>query len=358
MPMMAGPSRPPAISPLSTASPSPSGPAVSPACGSALPPRAAWPRDRQTRRWDHHVVRACRAADRGRCRFARRRRHRRPARPRLFAGLRHRRRRSRQPPRRLVARCAANGRRRRGPRLVGTGATLLAAAWPAGERLPRSSSSAARPTSTGWRRSAPPCRRTAPPKPLYLSAPDAQPLDSATRPADDRISPPTVRPRHGRRLATPARATPAPSPRCTLPHSTAAGARTKSRGAARRAHGAGHSRLWRASSWASSCRAAPATKRRSCPSRWRIACRGRGLARNFCIASAAACRRWRRAVFLEVDETNRPALRLYRRAGFREVGRRPNYYPSRARHRQPPPWCYAAISADRRRCDEKDRESL
>jgi len=34
-----------------------------------------------------------------------------------------------------------------------------------------------------------------------------------------------------------------------------------------------------------------------------------------------------RTVFLEVDEGNEPALRLYRRAGFRQVGRRPNYYP-------------------------------
>jgi ribosomal-protein-alanine N-acetyltransferase len=33
-----------------------------------------------------------------------------------------------------------------------------------------------------------------------------------------------------------------------------------------------------------------------------------------------------RAVFLEVDETNAPARRLYDRAGFREVGRRPGYY--------------------------------
>ncbi len=34
-----------------------------------------------------------------------------------------------------------------------------------------------------------------------------------------------------------------------------------------------------------------------------------------------------RTVFLEVDENNEPALRLYHRAGFREVSRRPNYYP-------------------------------
>jgi ribosomal-protein-alanine N-acetyltransferase len=32
-------------------------------------------------------------------------------------------------------------------------------------------------------------------------------------------------------------------------------------------------------------------------------------------------------IFLEVGETNDPAARLYARAGFREVSRRPNYYP-------------------------------
>jgi ribosomal-protein-alanine N-acetyltransferase len=32
------------------------------------------------------------------------------------------------------------------------------------------------------------------------------------------------------------------------------------------------------------------------------------------------------ALFLEVDETNLPALHLYRRLGFREVGKRPGYY--------------------------------
>jgi [ribosomal protein S18]-alanine N-acetyltransferase len=34
------------------------------------------------------------------------------------------------------------------------------------------------------------------------------------------------------------------------------------------------------------------------------------------------------ALFLEVDETNVPALSLYRRLGFRQVGARPNYYKS------------------------------
>jgi ribosomal-protein-alanine N-acetyltransferase len=33
-----------------------------------------------------------------------------------------------------------------------------------------------------------------------------------------------------------------------------------------------------------------------------------------------------RAVFLDVDENNAAARALYRRAGFREVGRRPGYY--------------------------------
>ena len=33
-----------------------------------------------------------------------------------------------------------------------------------------------------------------------------------------------------------------------------------------------------------------------------------------------------RSVFLEVEEGNEPALRLYRRAGFRQVGRREGYY--------------------------------
>ncbi|HVG52476.1 MAG TPA: ribosomal protein S18-alanine N-acetyltransferase [Xanthobacteraceae bacterium] len=33
-----------------------------------------------------------------------------------------------------------------------------------------------------------------------------------------------------------------------------------------------------------------------------------------------------RTVFLEVDENNEPARKLYRRAGFHEVGRREGYY--------------------------------
>jgi [ribosomal protein S18]-alanine N-acetyltransferase len=55
--------------------------------------------------------------------------------------------------------------------------------------------------------------------------------------------------------------------------------------------------------------------------------RGRGLARALLdlhlrrLAGLGA-----RAVFLEVDEGNEPARRLYRRGGFREVRRREGYY--------------------------------
>jgi ribosomal-protein-alanine N-acetyltransferase len=55
--------------------------------------------------------------------------------------------------------------------------------------------------------------------------------------------------------------------------------------------------------------------------------RGRGVARALLglhlrrLAGLGA-----QAVFLEVDEDNEPARRLYARAGFREVGRRPGYY--------------------------------
>lgn len=55
--------------------------------------------------------------------------------------------------------------------------------------------------------------------------------------------------------------------------------------------------------------------------------RGRGLARDLLtlhlrrLAGLGV-----RIVFLEVDENNRPAIRLYDRAGFYEISRRPNYY--------------------------------
>ena len=55
---------------------------------------------------------------------------------------------------------------------------------------------------------------------------------------------------------------------------------------------------------------------------------GRGLARQLLtlhLGRLAAL--GVKALFLEVDENNAPAIALYRGTGFREVGRRPNYYP-------------------------------
>lgn len=55
---------------------------------------------------------------------------------------------------------------------------------------------------------------------------------------------------------------------------------------------------------------------------------GRGLGRQLLsrhLGRLAA--RGARRVFLEVDEGNQAAIRLYTRAGFAQVGRRPAYYP-------------------------------
>jgi ribosomal-protein-alanine N-acetyltransferase len=55
---------------------------------------------------------------------------------------------------------------------------------------------------------------------------------------------------------------------------------------------------------------------------------GRGLARQLLILHLRRLAALgTRTVFLEVDERNKPAISLYMRAGFREVARRPNYYP-------------------------------
>ena len=56
--------------------------------------------------------------------------------------------------------------------------------------------------------------------------------------------------------------------------------------------------------------------------------RGRGLSRRMLdLHLRRLAGLGTRAVFLEVDEDNVPARRLYARAGFREVGRRAGYYP-------------------------------
>ena len=63
--------------------------------------------------------------------------------------------------------------------------------------------------------------------------------------------------------------------------------------------------------------------------------RGKGLARqmlNLHLRRLAGL--GTRVVFLEVNEGNVPATRLYQRAGFRAVGRREGYYPERNEKRR------------------------
>ena len=57
------------------------------------------------------------------------------------------------------------------------------------------------------------------------------------------------------------------------------------------------------------------------------AARGQGLATTLLGRHLAnLARKGAASVLLEVDDANRPALALYRRFGFRQVGRRPAYY--------------------------------
>ncbi|HEY0223049.1 MAG TPA: tRNA (adenosine(37)-N6)-threonylcarbamoyltransferase complex dimerization subunit type 1 TsaB [Pseudolabrys sp.] len=66
------------------------------------------------------------------------------------------------------------------PRLIGTAAKMLAAAWPAGERAPASVEQRQAP-DIGWvaRLGAAAVEASSPPKPLYLREPDAQPQNAA-----------------------------------------------------------------------------------------------------------------------------------------------------------------------------------
>jgi len=79
-------------------------------------------------------------------------------------------------PLREALRVAATG----APRLIGTAAAMLAAAWPAGERAP-SLVDARRAPDIDWvaRLGAAAEETGVPPKPLYLRAPDAQPQKAA-----------------------------------------------------------------------------------------------------------------------------------------------------------------------------------
>jgi len=66
------------------------------------------------------------------------------------------------------------------PRLIGTAAKMLAAAWPAGERAPTSVEQRQAP-DIDWvaRLGAAAVEASSPPKPFYLRAPDAQPQNAA-----------------------------------------------------------------------------------------------------------------------------------------------------------------------------------
>ena len=66
------------------------------------------------------------------------------------------------------------------PRLTGTAATVLAAAWPKGERPPSKVDQRSAP-DIDWvaRLGAAADEKAAPPKPLYLRAPDAQPQNAS-----------------------------------------------------------------------------------------------------------------------------------------------------------------------------------
>lgn len=79
-------------------------------------------------------------------------------------------------PLREALRVAATG----APRLIGTAANMLAAAWPGGELLPSLVEQRQAP-DIDWvaRLGAAALETTSPPKPLYLRAPDAQPQNAA-----------------------------------------------------------------------------------------------------------------------------------------------------------------------------------
>jgi tRNA threonylcarbamoyl adenosine modification protein YeaZ len=79
-------------------------------------------------------------------------------------------------PLREALRAAAGG----GPRLTGTAAAMLAAAWPKGERPPSQVDQRSAP-DIDWvaRLGAAADEKAAPPKPLYLRAPDAQPQNAS-----------------------------------------------------------------------------------------------------------------------------------------------------------------------------------
>ena len=78
---------------------------------------------------------------------------------------------------------AARAAAANGPvRIVGTGATMLASAWPSGQPAPALVEDRRAPDIVWVGRLAVAANHTSEPKPLYLRAPDAQPQDAARLP--------------------------------------------------------------------------------------------------------------------------------------------------------------------------------
>ncbi len=121
-----------------------------------------------------------RALHRRRRHAAGRRRDRCAARPRLSAGVRARRPHFGGAAHRQHCATPCVSPSTGAPRVVGTGAKLLADAWPSGERPP-TVVDARRAPDIDWvaRLGAAAADTGAPPKPLYLRAPDAQPQNAA-----------------------------------------------------------------------------------------------------------------------------------------------------------------------------------
>ena len=225
-----------------------------------------------------------------------------------------------------AVRAAANGP----VRIVGTGATMLAAAWPSREPPPMLVDERRAPDIVwvGAARASPPTKAPA----IRSRSICARPTRSRRTPrgcrADDRDAHAPVRARRAGAVGgKPARRRGA-SPRCTPLRSGTAGATASSSGCCSERNIVAH----RATIGPRAARLHPVAARRQAKrksfrsrSRRRAAAAGSRARCSTCI-----CGGWpglaRNAVFLEVDEDNEPARRLYQRAGFREVGRRPGYY--------------------------------
>ena len=220
------------------------------------------------------------------------------------------------------------------PHLVGNAAKILADRWPADAPPPvQGRSRSPRPISPGWRGSAP---RSIPKPRRHGRIICARPTPSRRRIRCRRSAAAgimmsmalrMVERRHGRgRTGDHARRARGWR-NCTAHRFTAAGAKANSRScwpsATRSFIGCGSD----ARSSALRCRAWRADEAEILSIAVDAAQRGRGLSRNLLLTHLGhLAGRGVRTVFLEVEENNQPARRLYEWAGFEVVGRRERYY--------------------------------